>query len=141
VSRVSNRKDAIPPLVGSEALPAEFVFAFAACRASQQSSLFKVDDGYHLTSNMVTARELVDVGATAWTRARDLLDGLERLLLVFIATFRRRSLVVLTRFVFVECYVTGKTVASFALSADEYVAVVFGEQGSWTSVSRKVANS
>jgi hypothetical protein len=83
---------------------------------------------------MVTAFVFVEIDTTARTGARDLLDGIERLFLIFVAAFCG-SLVVLTRLFLMERYLTAKAVASFARSAVEDVAVVFGEEGPLILVS------
>jgi hypothetical protein len=83
---------------------------------------------------MVAAFELVEVDATARTRARDLLDGIERHLLIMVAAFCG-SLVVFTRLFLMERHLTAKAVASFARSAVEDVAIVFGEEGPLILVS------
>jgi hypothetical protein len=102
---------------------------------NNQSLIFSgVSSGYSLTSDMVTACEFVEVDATARTRARDLLDGIERPFLIFVAALCG-SLVVLTRLFFVEWHLTAKAVTSFARSAVENVAVVFGEEGPFILVS------
>jgi hypothetical protein len=88
---------------------------------------------------MVIAFEFVEIDTTARTGARDLLDGIESLFLIFVAAFCG-SLVVLTRLFLMERYLTAKAVASFARSAVEDVAVVIGEEGPLILVSMLAVN-
>jgi hypothetical protein len=88
---------------------------------------------------MVTTRELVDVHTATWTRARDLFDGVERLFLIFVAALYD-SLIVHTRLFFVEWYLTAQAVASFARSAVEDVAIVFGKEGPLILISMLVVD-
>jgi hypothetical protein len=87
---------------------------------------------------MVAAFEFVEIDTTARTGARDLLDGIERLFLIFVAAFCS-SLVVFTRLFLMERHFTAKAVASFARSAVEDVAV-FGEEGPLILVSMLAVN-
>jgi hypothetical protein len=88
---------------------------------------------------MVATFEFVEIDTTARTGARDLLDGIERLFLIFVAAFCS-SLVVFTRLFLMERHFTAKAVASFARSAVEDVAVVFGEEGPLILVSMLAVN-
>lgn len=83
----------------------------------------------YLTSHVITSITLVDVSAASWTRARMFMDQIERLLLVDSSLLEDTSLILRADLALVKWNLTSETVAGFAHSAGENVAIVFGEVG------------
>lgn len=83
-----------------------------------------------LTSHVIASIDLVNVRTAPRTRARAFMDQVERLLLVGTALLKNTILVLCARLAFVERDLAMKTIAGFAHTAGENVAIVFGEVGS-----------